>query len=72
LDTKEYKDALTKLHSITRGAIDRILAANRLDAICAPTNGPSWCTDLINGRSLPIWNGNDGTIGDHDGYGDLR
>ena len=30
-------------------AIDSALAADRLDAILAPTNGPAWVTDLENG-----------------------
>jgi len=29
--------------------IDRMLAADRLDALVAPTTGPSWTTDLVNG-----------------------
>lgn len=49
LDSKEYNDALKKILSVTRSAIDNTLAELRLDAICGPTNGPSWCTDLING-----------------------
>jgi len=35
--------------STAQAAIDDTLAANRLDAIIAPTNGPAWVTDPVNG-----------------------
>ncbi|HEU5157493.1 MAG TPA: amidase [Streptosporangiaceae bacterium] len=35
--------------SLARQAIDQTLAANRLDAIIAPTGSPAWPTDMING-----------------------
>jgi amidase len=49
LETKEYKEALDKILGVTRKGIDGMLAEQKLDAICGPTNGPSWCTDLVNG-----------------------
>jgi amidase len=49
LDSKEYKKALTKLLTTTRGAIDDLFKRHSLDAICGPANGPSWCIDMING-----------------------
>jgi amidase len=49
LDDKEYKDALKKILTTTRNGIENMLKENRLDAICGPTNGPTWCTDLVNG-----------------------
>jgi amidase len=49
LNSKEYKDALQKNHRVSRGTIDTVLKENRLDAICGPSYGPSWCTDLVNG-----------------------
>ncbi|HMG93640.1 MAG TPA: amidase [Chryseolinea sp.] len=49
LDNKEYKDALHKILTITRGALDSTIKDHQLNAICGPTTGPSWCTDLING-----------------------
>lgn len=49
LNTKEYTDALKKILAVTREGIDKTLKEFRLDAICGPTNGPSWCTDLVNG-----------------------
>ena len=50
LDAPEYKKALalTKRMSQAEG-IDKAVDANRLDAILAPTTGPSWTTDLIHG-----------------------
>jgi amidase len=35
--------------SLARTAIDQTISANRLDAILAPTGGPAWPTDLVNG-----------------------
>lgn len=49
LDSKEYKEALDKLLTVTRGAIDKIFSEHKLDTICGPANGPSWCIDLVNG-----------------------
>ncbi len=49
LNSKEYKDALEKNRRVSRNTIDTVLKENSLDAICGPTYGPSWCTDLING-----------------------
>jgi amidase len=49
LDEKEYKDALEKILSITRGALDSTMKEHELNAVCGPTTGPAWCTDLING-----------------------
>lgn len=52
LNSKEYTDSLNKLRSTTRNAIDNLLKENELTCICGPTNGPSWCIDLINGDSF--------------------
>jgi amidase len=49
LNSKEYLDAVKTTTTITRTAIDKILTDNKLDAICAPTNGPAVCIDLVNG-----------------------
>jgi amidase len=51
LGSKEYKEALEKILSV-RTTIDNALKEFKLDAICGPTNGPSWCTDLVNGDSF--------------------
>jgi amidase len=35
--------------STAQAAIDDLMAANDLDAVIAPTNGPAWVTDPVNG-----------------------
>ncbi len=52
MDSKEYKVALEKLLRVTRGTIDQLIKVHALDAICGPTDGPSWCTDLVNGDAF--------------------
>jgi amidase len=49
LDEKEYLDALHTVQKTTRQGIDGFLKNDKLDAIVGPTNGPSWCTDHVNG-----------------------
>ncbi len=49
LDTPKYKTSLERLQKTVRTAIDKILSDNKLDAICGPANGPTWCTDPVNG-----------------------
>ena len=50
LTNKEYVDALAKNHQLARvDGIDAVMDKNKLDAIVAPTGGPAWLTDLING-----------------------
>ena len=50
LTSKAYLQALRKNHLMTRSqGIDFIMKKHRLDALVAPTGGPSWPTDWING-----------------------
>nr|HET7859539.1 amidase [Caldimonas sp.] len=50
LDSKEYLDALAECRKGARDdGIDRVLKANRLDALIAPTGGPAWLIDPVNG-----------------------
>jgi amidase len=50
LTEKEYGDALAKNHQLARTeGIDALMDQRQLDAIVAPTGGPAWLTDLING-----------------------
>jgi amidase len=50
LTEKEYVEALAKNHQLTRTeGIDALMDQYKLDAIVAPTGGPAWLTDLING-----------------------
>jgi amidase len=50
LNTKEYLDALALNQKLSRAeGIDFIMDKFKLDALVAPTAGPPWLTDLING-----------------------
>ena len=50
LTEKEYVDAVAKNHQLARvEGIDAVMDKNKLDAMVAPTGGPAWLTDLING-----------------------
>ncbi|HEX4074816.1 MAG TPA: amidase [Candidatus Acidoferrales bacterium] len=50
LTDKAYKDALAQNHRLARTeGIDATMDKERLAAIVAPTAGPSWITDLIDG-----------------------
>jgi amidase len=54
LTSKEYLHALEKDHRLSRTeGIDAVMSKHRLDALVAPTAGPAWCTDLINGDHDP-------------------
>ena len=50
LTEQEYLSALAKNHRLTRSeGIDAVVAKHRLDTIVAPSGGPAWVTDLVNG-----------------------
>ncbi len=50
LTDKVYVDALAKNHLLARQeGIDAVMDQHKLDALIAPTAGPSWLTDLVNG-----------------------
>ena len=50
LTSKAYVQALNKNHLLTRTqGIDFIMRQHRLDALIAPTGGPAWPTDWLNG-----------------------
>lgn len=50
LDDPEYRNALAKVKELTQKyGIDKLMDENKLDALIAPTNGPSWTIDLVNG-----------------------
>ena len=45
-----YRNALAKNHRLARTeGIDLVMTRNRLDALVAPTGGPAWLIDLVNG-----------------------
>jgi amidase len=50
LNSAEYKEALEKVLTLSREkGIDATIEEHNLDAMIAPTGGPAWPTDLING-----------------------
>jgi len=50
LTEKAYHDALAKNHRLTRKeGIDFVMDKSKLDALIAPTGGPPWPTDWVNG-----------------------
>ena len=50
LTEKPYRDALAKNQRLSRKeGIDFIMDKHKLDALVAPTGGPSWPTDWVNG-----------------------
>ena len=50
LTNKAYQVALAKNHRLSRAeGIDATMLKHKLDAIIAPTGGPAWNTDLVNG-----------------------
>ena len=50
LTEKAYLDAVEKNHQLARvEGIDATMNKYNLDAIMAPTGGPAWITDLVNG-----------------------
>ncbi|PYQ53959.1 MAG: amidase [Acidobacteria bacterium] len=50
LTTPAYREALEKNRRLARAeGIDAVMDQNKLDALVAPTGGPAWTTDLVNG-----------------------
>ena len=50
LTTPSYRSALARCRRLSRRqGIDALVARHRLDAIVAPTGGPAWTTDHLNG-----------------------
>jgi amidase len=50
LTTPAYRQALATCRTRARAlGIDAVMNRHRLDAIVAPTGGPAWTTDLVNG-----------------------
>lgn len=49
LTQPRYLKALEKNLRLSRAGIDSVLEKHRLDAIIAPTGGPAWMIDLVNG-----------------------
>jgi len=50
LTEKKYLDALAQDQTMSRGqGIDAVMNEHKLDALIAPTGGPAWPIDLLNG-----------------------
>ncbi len=50
LQTRAYRLALQKSKLLTQAqGIDDVMTKNKLDAIVAPSNAPTWMVDLVNG-----------------------
>jgi amidase len=50
LTDKAYLEALEKNRRLSRTeGIDAVMEQHKLDAIVAPTGGPAWTTDCVNG-----------------------
>jgi amidase len=48
----DYKQALDAVVRTSRQAIDGTLKEHDLHALCGPSTGPAWCTDLVNGDAF--------------------
>jgi amidase len=48
LDEKDYLEAIGK-YTDARKFYSDFFTTQALDAICGPSNGTAWCTDLVNG-----------------------
>ncbi|MCG6949494.1 MAG: amidase [Acidobacteria bacterium] len=54
LSDPEYREALEASHVQVAKLIDSLFDSHHLDAVIAPTNGPSWVTDWVNGDSFSL------------------
>ena len=54
LTDEAYIEALAASKRIARAAIDGTIAEHNLDALIAPSNGPAWMTDHVNGDHFGV------------------
>ncbi len=54
LAEQEYLNALAESKRIATTAIDKAMNENELDALVAPSNGPAWMIDHINGDTFSV------------------
>src|SRR5439155_16213248 len=53
LTEQKYLQELAKNHRLSRAlGIDAVMTKHKLDALVAPTSGPAWLIDLVNGDSF--------------------
>lgn len=63
LNDAAYKEALSKALKMAReDGIDKVMNEHNLDAIVAPTGGPAWKTDLINGDRFGVFSSSPAAI----------
>jgi len=49
LEDPEYIQALSKVKELSQKGIEKLMNEHQLDALIAPTNGPAWTIDWVNG-----------------------
>jgi amidase len=54
LTDPDYRHALATSRQIARSGIDGLLDEHQLDALIAPSNGPAWVIDHVNGDHFGI------------------
>lgn len=55
LESMEYKGALqSMLEGMRKNGLDKVMNQHNLDAIIAPTGGPAWKTDHVNGDAFHV------------------
>ena len=54
LTDDEYVEALETSKRVSQGGIDSVMDEHELDALIAPSNGPAWLTDHVNGDSFHV------------------
>lgn len=55
LEDEAYQEALAKMtKGMQQDGIDRVMKEHKLDAFVAPTSGPAWKTDLVNGDNFSL------------------
>jgi len=54
LSDEAYIEALSRSQQVAKAGIDSALREHDLDALIAPTNGPAWMIDHVNGDSFGI------------------
>jgi amidase len=69
LTNVKYTAALARNHRLSRAlGIDAVMTKYKLDALVAPTGGPAWLTDLVNGDSGPANAASPSTVTSVAGY----
>jgi amidase len=53
LTSDDYTRRLARYRRVAAAGIDEVMAKHRLDALVAPTGGPAWPIDLVNGDRWP-------------------